>query len=406
MSVQIVGIGTAVPKHQIDQSDAAEQASQLCPFTTQQQRLLKALYMRAGVEKRHSVVLTASTNGHAAEQSFYAFDAAKPAGPTTAERMAAYDRFSAPLAIEAAARALADAGTGPNEITHLITVSCSGFSAPGFDLALIRQLPLRDDTIRTHVGFMGCQGALNGLHVARAFADSSPDACVLLCAVELCTLHHQYHWTPDQIVANALFADGAAAAIVRNARGNSIRETRSTDSSERGGNRPLMVVDQRSAVIPDSVDFIQWHVNDHGFEMSLSPQVPGLIERTLGSWLEAWLGEHDLSIDQIGSWAIHPGGPRIVAACAESITRARAAAVGACNSDHREASAGGTQAASKLAAMSALLADSEAVLADYGNMSSPTVLFILDRLLKRGAERPIVALAFGPGVAIEAALLQ
>jgi predicted naringenin-chalcone synthase len=405
MSVRIVGIGTAVPKHEIGQSDAAEQASQLCPFTAQQQRIIKSLYMRAGVEKRHSVVLTASTNGHAAEQSFYAFDAAEPAGPTTAERMAAYDRFSSPLAIEAAQRALANAKVGSNEITHLITVSCSGFSAPGFDLALVRELPLRDDTIRTNVGFMGCHGALNGLRVAKAFADSSPDACALVCAVELCSLHHQYHWTPDQIVANALFADGAAAALVRNTQGTSVPGNCLPSLSECDASRSLIVVDQRSIVVPESLDFIQWHVEDHGFKMSLSPQVPGLIERTLGGWLEAWLAEHDLTIDQVGSWAVHPGGPRILAACAESIRRARGASVAMC--PPVEATTGDeTQSTAQINASSALLADSRAVLAEYGNMSSPTVLFVLDRLLKRGAERPIVVLAFGPGIAIEAALLQ
>ena len=195
--------------------------------------------------------------------------------------MEAYDRFAGPLAIEAASRALADAGVPPEEITHLVTVSCSGFAAPGVDLAIIRELPLPPDTPRTHIGFMGCHAALNGLRVAKAYAESTPGACVLVCAVELCSLHHQYHWQPDQIVANALFADGAAAAIVRASETDRRNANATADVAE-----SLDLVDLRSAVLPGSVDFIQWHIGDHGFQMALSPQVPGLIERTLRPWLE------------------------------------------------------------------------------------------------------------------------
>ncbi len=367
MTAQILGMGTAVPEFHVEQADAAQQASQLSCATAQQERMLTVLYLRAGVEKRHSVLLTASTNGRPAEQSFYMPSSEGSTGPTTAERMQAYDRYAGPLAIEAASRSLIDADVQADEITHVVTVSCSGFAAPGVDLALIRELKLRPETSRTHIGFMGCHGALNGLRVAKAFAESTPGACVLLCAVELCSLHHQFLWQPDQIVANALFADGAAAAVVR----------AGGDSRVDSGHDALNVIDQRSTLIPDSNDFIQWQIKDHGFEMALSTQVPGLIDRNLRAWLEAWLGEQQMGIEQIGSWAVHPGGPRILEACAAIV----------CPNSKR-------------------LSDSEAVLAEYGNMSSPTVLFILDRLRQRSAPRPIVALAFGPGIAVEAALLK
>ena len=212
MNVVIAGCGTAVPEHQIEQNDAAEQASQICCQTQVQQRLLKTLYRRAGVHTRHSVVLESGTNGRPAQQSFYTSLA--PQGPTTAERMAAYEMHAPPLACEAAQNALASAETSPGEITHLVTVSCSGFSAPGVDVSLLADLGLPAGTARTNVGFMGCHGALNGLRVATAFA-SDPRNCVLLCAVELCSLHHQYEWDPDQIVANALFGDGAGALVLR-----------------------------------------------------------------------------------------------------------------------------------------------------------------------------------------------
>lgn len=361
MSVQILGLGTAVPEFEIEQRDAAQQASQLSGATAQQERAVGTLYRRAGVKKRHSVVLESSTNGAPARQRFYTSDG-PPLGPTTAERMQVYDTHAAPLAIEAADAALRDANVRAAEITHVVSVSCSGFSAPGIDVALVRELGLGAATARTHIGFMGCQGALNGMRVAKAFAESDRNACVLLCAVELCSLHHQYTWQPDQLVANALFADGAAALVLR----------AGADS-----HAPWQIADVRSTVIADSADMMSWRIKDHGFQMTLSPQVPELIDRNLRPWLDSWLREHNLTVDQIGSWAVHPGGPRIVDACARAI------------------SAGAD-----------CLADSYAVLSEYGNMSSPTVLFILDRLRRRSAPRPCLALAFGPGISIEAALLR
>ena len=299
---------------------------------------------------------------------------------------------------KSALRALADAGVSASEITHLVTVSCSGFSAPGFDLALVRELPLRQDVSRSHIGFMGCHGALNGLRVAQAFAESDPGACVIVCALELCSLHHQYHWQPNQIVANALFADGAAAVVVR------------AEAKPKPGGKALSIIGLRSAVLPESADFIQWHIGDNGFEMALSPQLPGLIKRTLGSWLESWLGEHGLSIGQVGSWAIHPGGPKILEACRTAIDARLVPEDWEQESESEQSGRAGSRHAGTAVATetrpSTVIADSKAVLAEFGNMSSPTVLFILDRLRKRRAPRPIVSLAFGPGVAIEGALLS
>ncbi len=360
MSVVIVGFGTAVPKHQIEQADAAEQAAQIGCQTLVQQRTLKALYRRAGVHKRHSVVLDSGTNGRPAQQGFY--NSATRHGPTTAERMAAYDSHAAPLALAAARAALENAEVNPDEITHLVTVSCSGFSAPGVDLALMAELGLPRETARTHIGFMGCHGALNGLRAAQAFASHDTRACVLLCAVELCSLHHQYDWDPDRVVANSLFSDGAAALV--------LRDTAHTEQH-------WEIVDQRSTIIPDTTGLMSWRIGDHGFRMTLSPQVPQVILEQLRPWLSQWLSQHALGIADIDAWAIHPGGPRILDACADAI---------GLTADR--------------------LADSRAVLAEFGNMSSPTILFILDRLQRRGIPRPCVTLAFGPGLTIEAALLR
>lgn len=368
MSLCIQGLATAVPKHSIDQDSAAAAAVRLCGLTEKQSRLLPALYRHAGVRRRHSVVLagTAAANGDPSGQSFYqSVEAGGALGPSTAERMRVYAECATPLAAEACRRALGAAEMDANEITHLVTVSCSGFSAPGVDVRLVRELGLTDRVARVHVGFMGCHGALNGLRVARAFIDADPNANVLVSAVELCSLHHQYGWNPDQIVANALFADGAAAAVC-------VGEGRQPD-----GSSCLHGLTSGSTIVPETDDLMSWRIGDHGFEMGLSPKVPDTIRSTLRNWLAGWLAGQGLDIDRIGRWAIHPGGPRILQACAEA-----------------------------LELDSEAIATSKSVLADYGNMSSPTILFIVERLVRQSAPGPWVLLAFGPGLTIEAALVE
>jgi predicted naringenin-chalcone synthase len=203
------------------------------------------------------------------------------------------------------------------------------------------------------------------MRVASALATAAPGSSVLLCAVELCTLHFHYGWDGGQTVANTLFADGAAAAI--------LREGRAGSSSE--GSWRLRATG--SCVLPDSSEDMSWRIGDHGFEMTLSSRVPSIIKERLGDWLSVWLAEHGLAPGDVGSWAIHPGGPRVIDAVQQTLDL----------SPHETAV-------------------SREVLADHGNMSSPTVFFILGRLAERQAPRPCVMLAFGPGLVVEAALLD
>jgi predicted naringenin-chalcone synthase len=363
MSLYLHGLGTALPPFAIAQRDAATGAAEVAGLTPEQQRLLPVIYRKAGVRTRYSVVLESDSGPAIDRQTF--FQTARDAhdqGPTTAARMAFYDRSAGPLALGAARAALTDADLDPASITHLVSVSCSGFCSPGFDLSILNDLPLPAATARTHVGFMGCHGTLNALRVARAFTTADPHARVLVCALELCSLHHQYGWDPDQVVANALFADGAAAVVCGGQPGPESTAWR--------------VLDNASTVLRDTAEVMQWRIGDHGFQMTLSPRVPELIAQHLRPFLEAWLATHGLSIDTVGSWAVHPGGPRILTACVEG-----------------------------LALPADTLAESQQVLAELGNMSSPTVLFILDRLRRRQAPLPCVLLGFGPGVTIEAALV-
>jgi predicted naringenin-chalcone synthase len=360
MSFHITGVGTSVPRQQITQDDAARLAIELTGHTDCHAAAVRTLYRRTGVETRHSTLITSSTNGRPATQSFFPV-AAGPAdhGPTTRDRMCRYEQSALELAAEAARAALHDSSTASDEIAHLVTVSCTGFSAPGVDIGLIESLRLNRRISRTHIGFMGCHGALNGLRVASAMSHAAPGSKVLQCCIELCSLHHQYAADPQQVVANALFSDGAAAIVgCADASKNSWR-----------------LVDQFSEVLSESAGLMTWQIGDNGFNMRLSPQIPEVIKDMLKPWLGAHLSRHKLSISDVKSWAIHPGGPRILTACAEALRL-----------DH------------------ACLEPSQAILADYGNMSSPTVLFILDRLRANPDSLPCVMLAFGPGLSVEAAL--
>jgi predicted naringenin-chalcone synthase len=366
MSLAIVALGTALPPTRLTQAEAMAVARAVCCRTPEQSSWLPGLYQSSGITTRHlafdpRLIQDILNNTRCSESPFLPNGSDADTGPTSGQRMRSYREQAPILALNAARGALDRADMPPTTITHIITVSCTGFFAPGLDVALIKGLHLRPDVARTHIGFMGCHGALNGLRVADAFAGAGAEARILLCAVELCGLHYHYRWDPQKMVANALFADGAAALV-------GVPEA----AADAGAWR---VAATGSVVFDDSEEAMTWTIGDHNFEMTLSKRVPGLIALNLRPWLEDWLNGHGLDIHRIASWAVHPGGPRILAAVEEAL-----------EFDGQ------------------MLADSKAVLAECGNMSSPTLLFILDRLRRRNAPRPSVALGFGPGLVAEAVL--
>jgi predicted naringenin-chalcone synthase len=325
--------------------------------------MIPTLYRLSGVRSRYSVLVDSSSNGEPARQSFYHV-AASPTdlGPTTQERMRRYEADALDLAEAAARAAMADAGVTAAGVTHVITVSCSGFCAPGVDVGLVERLGLARNTVRTHIGFMGCHGAFNGLRLAGAFANADPAACVLVCCVELCSIHQQYTADAERLVANSLFADGAAAVVCQ-----------ATPASP----ADWTVVDQQSYLLPDTANLMGWRIGDHGFEMTLSPQVPDAIGLHLCEKVEQWLATRNLTREDIRTWAIHPGGPRILLACCRALGLERSA-----------------------------VDTSREILAAFGNMSSSTILFILRQIRMQQSPLPCIALAFGPGLSIEAALVD
>lgn len=364
MSFTILGMGTALPDYVFPQDVAVRVAQVLC-LDPRQSALVPVLYRQTEIATRHIVVGEAVMrdviDGTRHSQSvFLPSGVPDDPGPTTRQRMQIYEKESFPLALRACRAALVESAIKASEITHVVTVSCTGFQAPGVDVALIKELELSPSVERTHVGFMGCHGALNGLRVARALADAEAGATVLLCAVELCSLHYHYGWDPKRVVANALFADGAAAVVGR---------ARTPEDGD------WCVAANGARLFPDCEYAMTWFIGDHGFDMTLSTKVPNLIEANLRPWLENWLARHGLGLSDIASWAVHPGGPRVLTAVGEALGLPPSAT-----------------------------AVSLEVLTQHGNMSSPTVLFILERLRRQGAARPCVAMGFGPGLAVEATL--
>jgi prepilin-type processing-associated H-X9-DG protein len=367
MPSAIVGLGTAVPAHCIEQAAAAEVAKIFCR-DAEEVAWLRGLYRQTAIKRRHMVfhdrvvkdVLHGTSNSGS---EFLPDGRADCRGPATSQRMQLYNQEASPLAIKAACQALASANLQARELTHLVTISCTGFTAPGLDFHLIEGLKLPASISRAHIGFMGCHAAINGLRVAAAFAQADSRSRVLVSAVELCSLHYFYGWDPKKMVANALFADGSAAVICVPA-DVSFSEAWTLQASG-------------SCLFAGCAHAMTWDIGNHGFEMMLSSQVPRLIASNLRPWLETWLKHEGLSIADVGSWAIHPGGPRILEAIEDSLVLPKSA----------------TQA-------------SRDILAEFGNMSSPTILFILDRLRRRRAPRPCLAMAFGPGLTVEVLLLS
>jgi predicted naringenin-chalcone synthase len=356
----LLSIGTAVPTYQIDQTAVGACVADSLNASPPLRRWIKRLYELSGIETRYSCLPEAAKLNL---DSPFAPGLALADSPTTAERMAIYQREAIDLGVAAAEQALAAPAIAGStaQITHLIVVSCTGFFAPGLDLVLAERLGLGPTIQRTLVGFMGCAAAFNGLRLAAQIVAGQPEARVLVVCVELCTLHLQPGADRPTLTAASLFADGAAACLV--------------GAPDIQGD--VLLIDRfHSQVQPASQDAMAWQIGDHGFVMNLSSDVPRHIDSLAPSALANLLD----GLPSPEFWAIHPGGRAIVDRLAEL-----------------------------LALSPAQTAASYAVLRRYGNMSSATILFVLRELWAslRSAAQPAsgVAVAFGPGLVTELAAL-
>jgi alpha-pyrone synthase len=336
---RINAIATAVPATECDGHYHAWAHRQL--EGKREAALLDRMLQRSGIGSRFTVLSDRDT--HETEGSFYAGDP-----PTTLDRMTVYAREAPELALAAIGK-LGDVG----DVTHLVVASCTGFTAPGLDQVIARRLGLAATVERVVVGFMGCYAGVTAVRTAGHIVRSAPDARVLTVAVELCTLHLQETDSLERLLAMAQFADGAAAALV---------------TAEGPG---LALKDSLSLTLDDSHELITWTIGDTGFAMNLSGEVPGRLAEALARPEVAAAVTDGEPVSAFDAWAVHPGGKSIVDAVERGLDLP---------AERLEASRG--------------------VLNDCGNMSSATVLFVLQRLIEQRPQNG-VALAFGPGLAME-----
>jgi predicted naringenin-chalcone synthase len=352
---------TRVPRHAYSQVQARDR---LKGWTQERrlQRLIHAVYGRSGIDQRHSVL-----PDFGGESQLYPVDAAgQLMPPSTAQRNAVYAQEAGPLAVATAQGVLTAAaadGMAVDEVTHVIFASCTGFVNPGPDFQVIRQLGLRPEVQRYTLGFMGCCAAFPALRMAAQFCEADPAAVVLVICLELCTLHMQLDLRPDSILANSLFADGAAGALV----------------SARRPQSGYRLAGFASTLVAGSESAMAWQIGDQGFDLVLSSYVPEILGTQIDALVEAAKAQVGWQTEGPLSWAVHPGGRAIL----EQVEKA-------------------------LALPPEALQASRHVLREFGNMSSPTVLFVLNELLHEpGHSAPACcAMAFGPGLTVELGFLE
>ncbi len=357
---KIVSIGTAVPAYKHKQDDILDFMQRVFALGEPDKRKLKFLYRQGGIETRHSVIPDYSLA--AGEWQFYSPTENLEPFPSLEIRMNWYREYAAPLSLQATRQCM-DKFPG-NTITHLITVSCTGMSAPGLDLELLELLELPATTFRTSVNFMGCYAAIHALKIADAFCKSDHHANVLIVCTELCTLHFQKEYTTDNITSSLLFGDGSAAVLVT---GNSEQEGLSLDHFY-------------SRVALKGKQDMAWELSSTGFQMTLSGYVPDLIEEDFDDLVTGALAAAKLNKDIITHWCIHPGGKKILEAVHKSL--------GFTNGQ---------------------LQPCYDILKDHGNMSSATVLFVLQKIMKNLEKKQahtIFGAAFGPGLTMETFILS
>jgi predicted naringenin-chalcone synthase len=320
-----------------------------------EQRKLRFLYHQSGIGQRYSVVPDYSRAVH--EWKFYPHSENLEPFPSLEQRMALFNK-QAPLLSVDAIRDCLNGVAHDHEITHLITVSCTGLSAPGLDLQVLELLDLSKSIMRTSVNFMGCYAAIHALKLADAFCKADDGANVLIVCTELCTLHFQRETTMDSIASSLLFGDGAAAVLV---------------TAEESPLPGLHIENFYSEIIPKGKRDMAWELSSTGFLMTLSGYVPDLIEEDFSAVVDRSLAQCRRSISDVSDWCIHPGGKRILEAIQKSI-----------------------------GITPEQLAPSYGVLRQHGNMSSATILFVLKKLMQdKASGRTVFGAAFGPGLTVE-----
>lgn len=374
-SAVLRSLRTIVPDTVLEQNEVRDIFAAQPDVGRLAQRIIGASFNGSGIETRHTVIEELSPSATVDEPVFFDRESGLLRSPGTKARNDLYVREASRLFVEVARRALdADPDVVAADITHVITASCTGFHAPGPEYEIVRGLGLSDSVQRYHLGFMGCYASMPALRAAAQFCAADPDAVVLVVSVELCTVHLRSSEDPDLIVANSLFADGAAAGIVT---------ARDLPTA-----MPAVRLDGfHTAIAAEGEKDMAWTIGDHGFEMILSTAVPQIIGETIiGAIRPLYAREGELAAafdegrvsERVEHWAIHPGGRSILDRVQE-----------------------------RLHLSDAQMHPSRETLRENGNMSSATILFVLKRILDDGAAdgSRVAAMAFGPGLTAESALM-
>lgn len=346
---KVLALQTGVPDHCFSQDEITDfYIHVLDEMSSRRQRAIRTTMNYSGVSFRHSVI----------QPDF--FDSLK----TTEQRNDRYMAEAVPLGERVIAAGLEQAGIEASEIDHFVVVSCTGFNTPGLDLLLAQRLGMPHHLSRTQVFGMGCYGAFPGIKRAIDSLSLRPGQLALVLALELCTLHLQFDDSVESVVSTSLFADGAGMLLL------------GADDMRHG---PTLI-DSETYCDFQTMDHMTFRVTDHGFRMFLSSYVPDVLAANIGAFVDRLLSRHNLTPADVKFWAIHPGSKRIVEYIQEQL---------ALTDDQTRFSLD--------------------VLHDYGNMSSATVLFVLEHIMQVGSPQAGdygVMMAFGPGLTMEALLVR
>jgi predicted naringenin-chalcone synthase len=360
----ITAIGTANPVNRFSQSMIAEFMLRAMKLNNGDGRKLKTIFRASGIEFRYSVL---EDYGRIKDFTFYPDTLDLEPFPGTEKRLEVFRRHALALSVESFKDMVRSCpGFKVGDISHLIVVCCTGMYAPGLDIDLVNTLKLPSTVARTAINFMGCHASFNALKLADAVCKSDASAKVVVVSTELCSLHFQRTPTDDNLLANALFADGSACVLVEAQTQNHLR---------------LKMEDFHSDLAPEGESGMAWTIGDLGFKMRLSSYVPDLIRKGIGSLVKTLLAKVSADLSEIQHFAIHPGGKKILQVIEEEL-----------RIDKRQNEA------------------AYHVLKNFGNMSSPTVLFVLHEVVKNlngvnNGER-ILSVAFGPGLTLESMILK
>jgi predicted naringenin-chalcone synthase len=361
---KIVSISTALPSFKHAQNDILNFMQNVYAMNEVEKRKLRFLYHQSAIETRYSVLPDYSLGAN--EWQFYPASENLEPFPNLELRMNWYNKTAPGLSIKAIEKCI-DQKINKEQITHLITVSCTGMSAPGLDLQIMEAMDLSKNIFRTSINFMGCYAAIHGMKLANAFCKNDKNAKVLVVCTELCTLHFQKETTADNIASGLLFGDGSATILITH------------DDSNLTG---LKLKNFYSEVGFNGKEHMSWQLSSSGFLMKLSGYVPELIEQDFNRFLQNALQNAGMNEEEISHWCIHPGGKRILSSIEKSTS---------ISSDD--------------------LQYSYRVLNDYGNMSSPTILFVLKEIMdslenENQKKANIFGAAFGPGLTMETFILS